>query len=77
MVYSVKIGKKDALFCRILDVAVGIRNRQQQLALFTAERRGALRLSVGFSKTCFKHTPVWIKGNDFHVVKFVDLNCIC
>ena len=35
-----------------------VRTGNKQLALFTAERRGALLLRVEFSKTCFKHTPV-------------------
>jgi hypothetical protein len=34
-------------------------------ALFTIEHGGALWLKVGFSKTCFKHRSVSIKGNYF------------
>jgi hypothetical protein len=58
MVYSVKVGTQDELLCRILDVVTALGTGNKQYALFTAERRGALRLSVGFSKICFKHTPV-------------------
>jgi hypothetical protein len=34
------------------------RKLQQQLALFTTEQAGSLRLRVGFPKTCFKHRLV-------------------
>ena len=66
LVYSVKVGTRDALLGRTLDAADRIRNSgscDEQLAQFTTERQPVLRPAVAFSKTRFKHRSIQIKGN--------------
>jgi hypothetical protein len=58
MVYSVKAGRRDALFGRTLDAADLIRRNQRKLQhalpLFTTELQRVLLSAVAFSKKCFK-----------------------
>jgi len=66
LVYSVKVGMRDALLGRILDAADRIRNSRscnEQLAQLTTERQPVLWPVVAFSKTSFKHRSIQIKGN--------------
>jgi hypothetical protein len=58
MVYSLKVGKRDALLGGILEATGGTRSSQRKLALFTAERQRALRSAKAFSKNSFKYRSV-------------------
>jgi len=58
MVYSWKVGTRDALLGGILVATGGISSSQRKLALFTTERQRALLSAMAFSKTNFKHTQV-------------------
>jgi hypothetical protein len=65
LVYSVKLGTRDALHGRILDAADRIRNSGsgiEQLVQFTTERQPMLRPAGAFSKTSFKNSSMQIKG---------------
>jgi hypothetical protein len=48
MVYSLKVGTRDALLDGIVDATGGIRSSQRKLALFTTERQRALRSAKAF-----------------------------
>jgi hypothetical protein len=65
LVYIVKVETQDALLGRILDATERIKNSQRklQIAQFTTERQPVLRPAVAFSKTCFKHGSIQVKGN--------------
>jgi len=78
LVYSVKVGTRDALLGRILDAADCIKNsqrkRNEQLAQFTTEP--ALRPAVAFSKNSFKHRSIQIKGNFTKLTLHLYFKCI-
>ena len=80
LVYSVKVGTRDALLGRILDAADCIKNsqrkRNEQLAQFTTERQPVLRTAVAFSKTSFKHRSIQIKGNFTKLTLHLYFKCI-
>jgi hypothetical protein len=76
IVYIVQVRTWDALLRHILDASDRITNNQRELqqALFTTERRSALRQRLRFSKTCFKQGSLSIKANFMNVdlyVKFI------
>jgi hypothetical protein len=58
MVYSLKVGKRDALLGGNLDATGGIISSQRKFALFTTERQRALRSAKAFSKNSFKQRSV-------------------
>ena len=80
LVYSVKVGTRDALLGRILDAADRIRNSQQKLQRATRavhnQAAAFVAAAGGIFKTSFKHRSVQIKGNFTKLTLHLHFKCI-